>query len=461
MRRYHALVVAGLVLAGGIEAGSVGTARSMGDLPPEAPPTAKPEAKPAEVKPRIIQQRASKATPEGRGDFQVYPDGKKLQIRYKGGPFGGVAKADLSPWRTYDYANKTPEPPVPEAVKMPADLKGDPAKGRKLFMDRERAPCTGCHLIPGEDVWPAGNIGPDLSTYGDLNRPESYTYEIIYDARKYFPDTAMPPWGTTGLFKPEEIVHLVAFLHSLKGPLSPEKDPNRNPNTRAKPVGFGDNLDPTNNPAVLLMDDAKDFWGKKGPKGKSCADCHTADPEKSMRGVAPKYPKYLAKYQRVMSIEDFLSRHAPETTGMEMLVESQENLNMSILLKYASNGLRVQVDTMSPEARAAYERGKAGFFKRVGQRNHACADCHTPDKGGGKFLGGRLLVIASEGSTKHFPTWRTNFGVVWDIRKRMQWCMDPLGMHMLPADAVEYAELELYLTAFDNGKPLSVPGIRH
>jgi hypothetical protein len=47
------------------------------------------------------------------------------------------------------------------------------------------------------------------------------------------------------------------------------------------------------------------------------------------------------------------------------------------------------------------------------------------------------------------------------MRKRMQWCMTPLGTNMLPADAVEYAELELYLTQFDNGKPMSVPGIRH
>ena len=47
------------------------------------------------------------------------------------------------------------------------------------------------------------------------------------------------------------------------------------------------------------------------------------------------------------------------------------------------------------------------------------------------------------------------------MRKRMQWCMTPLGMNMLPADSIEYAELELYLTSFDNGKPMSVPGIRH
>ena len=33
-------------------------------------------------------------------------------------------------------------------------------------------------------------------------------------------------------------------------------------------------------------------------------------------------------------------------------------------------------------------------------------------------------------------------------------------MNYLPADAPEYADLELYLTSFDNGKPISVPGIR-
>ena len=39
--------------------------------------------------------------------------------------------------------------------------------------------------------------------------------------------------------------------------------------------------------------------------------------------------------------------------------------------------------------------------------------------------------------------------------------MLPLGMNYLPADAVEYAELELYLTSFAHGKPMHVPGIRH
>ena len=127
----------------------------------------------------------------------------------------------------------------------------------------------------------------------------------------------------------------------------------------------------------------------------------------------------------------------------------------------ASNGLPVAVDTQSAEARAALARGRASFVRRVGERNHACADCHTAEHGADKFLGGRMLADATTGVTRHFPTWRTSQNDAWDLRRRFQWCMTPLGANMLAADAVEYAELELYLTQFDNGKPLSVPGIRH
>ena len=180
-----------------------------------------------------------------------------------------------------------------------------------------------------------------------------------------------------------------------------------------------------------------------------------------MRGVATRYPRYVPAFNRVMAIEDFLSVHAPDTTGQTLAVESAENVTVTMLIKMASNGMPVAVDTSSPQARAALARGRASFVRRVGERNHACSDCHTPDRGANKFLGGRLLGDATAGMTRHFPTWRTSQNDAWDLRRRFQWCMTPLGANMLAADAIEYAELELYLTQFDNGKPMSVPGIRH
>ncbi|MBI4634724.1 MAG: sulfur oxidation c-type cytochrome SoxA [Candidatus Rokubacteria bacterium] len=402
-----------------------------------------------------VPRWTSRATPEARGEVRVLADGRREAIRYR-----GWTTRDFAKFRTYAYDEARPEPPVQRVV-MPANVAGDPKKGRALFMARAKGPCTGCHLIPGADVWPAGSVGPDLSTIGDRGLAADYLYQQVYDPRVVFPNTAMPPWGVIGMFTPEEAVHLVAFLQTLKGPALPERDPNRNPFTRAKPVGFGDNLDPTNNPAVLRAEGAEALWTARGPAGKACADCHQGKPAQAMKGIATRYPKFVKAWGRVMSIEDLLAVHAAETTGRPMPAQSAENLDVTMLVKMASNGMPVAVDTSSADARAALARGRASFAKRVGERNHSCADCHTPDKGANKFLGGRLLGDVTDGLTKHFPTWRTSQGQVWDMRKRMQWCMTPLGMNMLPADAIEYAELELYLTSFDKGKPMSVPGIRH
>lgn len=402
----------------------------------------------------------SKALPEAQGKVAV-KDGKPQQARYKEGPFGGV-KPDFSAYRTYAYDDARPEPAV-QKVTMPKDLKGDAKEGRKIYMNRGLGPCTGCHLIRGDDVWPAGNIGPDHQKIGDAGYKDDELYQLVYDIRAVHPESVMPPWGTVGVLSPQQIVHVVAFLKTQKGDLPAEKDAVRDPNTRPRPAGFGDNLDPTNNPGVIEAESAEKEWAKKGPKGKACADCHAGGSEKSMKGVATRYPRFVKEHSRIMSVEEFLQMHGPATTGADLPSESKANLNMTMLVKMQSNGMKVNLDLNAPEVQAALERGKTTFNKRVGLRNHACADCHLEEagKGGNKFLGGRLLGTRDSGLMNHFPLWRTNFSKVWDSRKRFQWCMLPLGMNYLPSDSVEYAELELYLTSFGQGKPLSVPGIRH
>jgi sulfur-oxidizing protein SoxA len=422
-----------------------GCAAPTADGPPAS------DAPPASDGPRWT----TRAIPEARGDVTTAPNGARRQLRYPGWP-----QDDFSAFRTYAYDDTRPEVPVTRAG-LPAGVHGDPKRGRALFLDRAKGPCAGCHLIPGDDVWPAGGVGPDLSTIADRKLSDAYLFQQIYDPRVVFPKTIMPPWGAAGLLTPEQIVHLVAFLQTLHGPVPPEKDPERNPATRRKPTGIADNLDPTANPAIVLAEGAQALWAAKGPAGKACADCHAGGPERSMRGVAARYPKYVKAWRRVMSIEDFLTVHGPATTGRALPAESDENIRLTVLVKMASNGMPVDIDVTSDEARAALARGQATFEKRVGERNHACADCHTPDRGANKFLGGRFLPAVAQGLTRHFPTWRTAPGEIWDLRKRMQWCMTPLGANMLPADAVEYAELELYLASFDRGKPLSVPGIRN
>src|SRR5439155_978784 len=136
----------------------------------------------------------------------------------------------------------------------------------------------------------------------------------------------------------------------------------------------------------------------RGASGKACADCHEGGAGRALRGAATRYPKFVEAYGRMMSVEEFLEVHGPETTGLPLAAESADNLNMTMLVKRASNGLPVSVDVASAEARAALARGKATFHRRVGERNHSCADCHTPEAAAEKFLGGRLLAFEPLGN---------------------------------------------------------------
>src|SRR5262245_23734988 len=82
----------------------------------------------------------SRAVPEGKGEIKTLPDGKTQAVRYP-----GWTSEDFSRFRTYAYDDARAEIPVAR-VPMPA-ITGDPTKGRRLFLDRNLGPCTGCHLV--------------------------------------------------------------------------------------------------------------------------------------------------------------------------------------------------------------------------------------------------------------------------------------------------------------------------
>lgn len=394
----------------------------------------------------------SRVIPEARGDVIKSADGVQ-QKRFEGWP-----QDDYSPYLTHGYQDSTAAVGI-QVTTLPGQLKGDAENGKAVWA---KAACINCHALPQDNRW-SGNMGPSFANYGDRNIDPAQTYKIIYDPRSVFPHTLMPPWGSSGLLSEVEIVDLVAFLNTLSVKNENWDDEQRNPDTRNTPSRyFGNNLDETRNPAVIFADVGLDIWEEPGKNGKSCASCHEGDIDQSMKGVAVGFPKFMAAYNRVVSLEDFLSAHGPETAELELPLESNENVFLSARIKMASNGMPLSIDLNMPEHRAALKKGKETFYRRIGQRNHSCADCHSDERAGKKWLGGRYIgrAILKNGLTRSYPAWRTSFGEVWSLRKRFQWCMLPHGANNLSADAEEYADLELYMTSFEQGKDINVPGLK-
>lgn len=382
-----------------------------------------------------------------------------------------TASVAADPWQRYsdwpdtDYSKfntlRTSVSPPPSkaarSIKLPATA--DPAVGAELAFDRKRGgSCVACHVMGPDTPELPGNVGPDLSNIGAAARPDDYLFNYIYDPRVYNPAAVMPPWGAHGVFNDEEIFHMVAFLKTLKtanGFLT-ELD---NPGQRPQPVEDRDNLDPTENPAMQAVEDGEILFKRKGPTGKSCADCH-ANPEKDFKHWAASMPRYEPGMKKILGVEEFVGRHGRATTGEGFNMQSPENSALAIYLRYLANGSPISVDVSSAEAKAAITRAEQLMQTKIGQLNFSCTDCHSPDKGANKWIRGQWLG-ESRGQLDHFPTWRTSRSEIWDIRKRFQWCNVAIRANELPPDAPEYDDLELYLANVNKGLPLSVPGIRH
>ena len=116
-------------------------------------------------------------------------------------------------------------------------------------------------------------------------------------------------------------------------------------------------------------------------------------------------PKWEPRLNKVLGVEEFVTRHAKATTGADWLMETDENRAMSVYLHFLANGTPIQVDTTSADAKAAIERGKALADRKLGQLNFACTDCHG--KSANHWIRGQWLG-EPKGQYDHFPTWRTS-----------------------------------------------------
>jgi len=376
--------------------------------------------------------------------------------------------AYVAPWKRYkrwnqfdwkDFSNLRHE--IPSRVSamhfIDGSLNGDPANGKKLVADRKRGgSCFACHILPDGSM--PGNIGPNLSMLGVWNRSDERLFNYIYDARQFNPNTVMPPWGAHGIFSKEEIKDIVTYLQTLAQPID-FKNSKDNPALRQAPDAHNhSSLDPFENPAMFSVDRGEELFEIQGPKEQSCQSCHKADLDGKFLTWAATMPKFETRLNKVIGIEEFVTRHARATTGAEYPAQSDDNLALAIYLRYLAYEQPITIDQSDANTQAAVKRGKTLTQRKIGQLNFACMDCHGILAN--RWIRGQYLVGMSS-IYDHFPTYRTSRGKIWDIRKRFQWCGVSIRANELPPDAPEYGDIEMYLATINQGQKLNVPGIRH
>ena len=209
------------------------------------------------------------------------------------------------------------------------------------------------------------------------------------------------------------------------------------------------------NPGMLWVARGEKLWREPaGQENKSCTSCH-GDAKAGMRGVAPRYPALDAGTARLINLEGRIMQcREQRQQAAPLKYESEELLGLTAYVAYQSRGMPVNV-TIDWQTRKHFEAGRDYYYRRVGQMNLSCANCHQDNWG--KKLGPETI---SQGHGNAYPIYRLEWQTVGSLHRRFRSCQSGVRAEMLPHDAPEFLDLELYLAWRGSGLPIEAPGVR-
>ncbi|SFV13610.1 sulfur oxidation c-type cytochrome SoxA [Pseudoduganella namucuonensis] len=213
--------------------------------------------------------------------------------------------------------------------------------------------------------------------------------------------------------------------------------------------------DDTQNPAMLWIQGGEALWNAKAGKAdRSCASCH-GDARTSMRGVAARYPAFDRAAGKAITLGqriDMCRQGAQQAPALKP--ESDDLLSLESHVAMQSRGMPM-APPRDPGTRAAAERGRQLYTRRIGQLNLSCAQCH--DDNWGRKLAGATIP---QGHANAYPIYRLEWQAMGSLQRRLRNCMSGVRAEVPAFGAQELVDLEAYLALRAHGMPLETPGVR-
>ena len=198
-------------------------------------------------------------------------------------------------------------------------------------------------------------------------------------------------------------------------------------------------------PAALWLLDGEALW-----KG-NCAGCHAS----GMRGVAARYPAFDPSRARPVNLEQRINACRVERQKAPAFAyESRELLALSAYIGRQSRGQPI-ADVLNEKTKPFVDAGRATFFRRQGQLNLACTQCH--DDNWGKKLAGNPIPQAHPTG---YPIYRLEWQGMGSLQRRLRNCMVGLRAEPYAYGSAEFVNLELYLMWRARGMKLETPAVR-
>jgi sulfur-oxidizing protein SoxA len=209
------------------------------------------------------------------------------------------------------------------------------------------------------------------------------------------------------------------------------------------------------NPGTLWVLDGEALWRRKsGAAERACADCH-GDAGTSMKGVAARYPAFDAARGRPINLEQRINLcRTGRQAAAALAFESRELLALTTYVARQSRGMPI-APVIDERTKPFLEAGRASFFRRQGQLNLACAQCHD-DLWGKKLVGNTIPQAHPTG----YPLYRLEWQGLGSLQRRLRNCFIGVRAEPYAYGSPEFVDLELYLMWRARGMTLEAPAVR-
>jgi L-cysteine S-thiosulfotransferase len=213
--------------------------------------------------------------------------------------------------------------------------------------------------------------------------------------------------------------------------------------------------DDTANPGMLWVLEGETLWKRKtGDAARACAECH-GDAQTSMKGVAARHPAFDAARGRPVTLEQRVNACRVERQKAPALAyESRELLALTEYVARQSRGLPIDV-AIDERTRPFLEAGRATFYRRQGQLNLACSQCH--DDNWGRRLAGNVVP---QGHPTGYPLYRLEWQSLGSLERRLRGCLTGIRAEPYEFGAPELVDLELFLMWRARGMTFEAPAVR-
>ena len=240
------------------------------------------------------------------------------------------------------------------------------------------------------------------------------------------------------------------------------------------PLAVGRQMLAEDNPGELWIDKGKQlFHEKRGPKKASLEQCDFGMGPGKLEGAAARLPRHFPDTDKVQDLESRLLTCMVGLQGFKREDVVKRAISpggssgsdveaLALYITSRSNGMKVNVSLSHQREYDMYKAGEYLFFRRSGQTDFGCAQCHG-EANKRIRLQDLIHMTDKKGAQEVASTWPAYRGAHYVVRT-MQWRLADCFWQMRLPDMTYGSDLSVALTTYlnyqGNGAVIQVPGFK-